>query len=374
MYQAPYRAFTDEYRVHMDRRGGWPRDKHLSKWFKANCGYAGGTNTAMRRGDLVPDKYPEWYLRLLVQQAERVEVRQARLATLDFVARFGITELTREAIPAVLGHICTPPIDAPEAKDGMLDYLAHPVDILRLFQDALPFESHARACGPGDLPAAIDWMYTRVGQCTAPTGHSMPAAEAIAYARDHIGLAEDEYRARAAQWQAFNPWTVVRAWHKTRPVGMSIVLPVTEAFYTDVRNGLRPSYDCGIRDLSVPSVHLIIEAGAENPELLATANINPTRPLLVCLICQLAALSRPNRFNASQTLRVLTFSGTPKNRDRLMRAGFVPTSGPRMARTGLELLERTLTVGQLGRDILSAAVLHFVGHLCQSAPRTGDAD
>jgi hypothetical protein len=62
------------------------------------------------------------------------EARQAVLVTTEFLSRFGIPEINKKAIPAILGHLCTVPVDAPEGLDGAMDYLRHSIDILRLFQ------------------------------------------------------------------------------------------------------------------------------------------------------------------------------------------------------------------------------------------------
>ncbi|MFN0007202.1 MAG: hypothetical protein ACKVXR_04780 [Planctomycetota bacterium] len=373
MYNGLYRAFTQEYRDYLDRRGGWPPDSRLSEWFKETCGYKGGTNTAMRRGELAPEKYTHGFVQLLVRGDDDVELRQARLATTDFVSRFGIEELSPATAGAVLGHICDPAVEKPEEPDSYIDYLGKRIHRIADIAPLLGrLDSHVRGCPAEQIPEAIRWMYVRVAHSTAAEGRSLHQDKAIGFAQIFMGIEKDRYAANARRWAEANPWTVVRAWQKGTPVGVSIVLPVTASFYRAVLDGEQTPYQCRPEDIQVPSTHLILEAVAEKPEALGTSRLNPTRSLIVCLLFQLAALSRCNRFNTRTEIRMLSFAGTPKNEERMTRTGFVPT-GRTMHRPKLRLFERKFDVGHLGAtDIFSGAALYFIGALCPSSPRMDD--
>ncbi len=374
MYNSFYRAFTEEYRTYLDtQRGGWPPNKVLERWFKEVCGYQGGTNTAMRRGTPVPDKYLKWFVELLVTSADRLDLRQARLATLDFVARFEIRELTPASADAVLEHICLPPISRPEGKEAAIDYLRRRTIALNEFIHLASFDSWVRGCPTECIEEAVRWVYVRVAQCNADTGPMMSSPEAITYSTSFIGLKPGDYAARVAQWATSNPWTVVRAWHKVGGVGVNITLPVTPHVYQRVLDGDLAPTEITPHDFDLPSLHIILEAIAEKPEFVGRPHVNPTRSLRASSIFQIAALARCNRLPGPAKLRILSFAGTPLNELRLRDVGFLPTGGRLRHPRSPKLYELTVDVGQLlTRDLFTVGALELIGARCPSSPRMDD--
>jgi len=146
MLHVRYRSFVDEYRAHMERLDGWPREKFTRKWMRAHGGYAGGTYTAIRRGDLVPDKYVIKFVEMIATLSGVLETRQARATTLDFLGRFGIATLDPGNVEVAIGHLCGPPLEKPESARGSTDYLARGVDSLRELPQLATLDSHVRGC------------------------------------------------------------------------------------------------------------------------------------------------------------------------------------------------------------------------------------
>jgi hypothetical protein len=206
-------------------------------------------------------------------------------------------------------------------------------------------ERFVRGCSPDDVRAAIEWMYTRVGQTTAPNGPTMKWSDACDHGERIIGIPRDAYVARATDWAAAYPWSVVRAWRNNEPYGMSILLPMTPQAYDAVLRGKKRPYDCVGADLLAPSTHLILEAGAERPDRVPKDKLSDlTWPILVCLAYQFAALVRSNRFRTATQLRILSFAETPKNTHRLIQSGFIPQK-TFLAGSRSRLMEKVLELG-----------------------------
>jgi hypothetical protein len=149
---------------------------------------------------------------------------------------------------------------------------------------------------------------------------------------------------------------------------MSIVLPVSSGFYQKVRDGQQMPHACGLDDLVSPSLNLILEAAAERPDLLGLTRTNPTESLRITLLHQIAALARCNRIRRSDTLRILSFAGTPTNADRLLANHFLPT-GRTLPRSGLAIYELKVQVGHLAiSDVFNVAMLYLLGFLCPEVP------
>ena len=140
-----------------------------------------------------------------------------------------------------------------------------------------------------------------------------------------MGIRHQAYAKQMRSWAQHTPWSVVRAWHRSAPVGVSIMLPLSAAAYEDVYQGRLTPYDCTARHLDQPSLNLGIEAVAERPSLVGRENPNPTLSMRVATLFQLASLARCNRLESAAKLRILSFAGTPENARRLKIIGFGPT-------------------------------------------------
>lgn len=363
-----YRAFNEEFRVYLEQRGGWPRKKAFEAWMQAkHSGYAGGTLTSMRAGKPVAEKYIHGFVEMLIHHPMDVSMRQSRIAVGDFLRARGFVSLTDETAEAAIGHFCGPLTDVPPDDEPTADYLMRG---LRLFGDylhALPIERTIKACQKDeDVAEAIHWMFQRVGQTVSPKGDLLAEQAAVAFAEQYMVISESAYTKKAIAWARENPWTVTRAWHKRGGVGMTICLPLSDTAYERVLNGEMASYECEPGDLRVPSLNLILEAAGENYSVLKKGSINASFRMWMSILLQISALARVERQREAATLRMVSFAGTPKNRERLISSGFAPT-GKRMKHTDVEIVERRLAIGK-GANLVDGSVLSFLSGFCGSAP------
>lgn len=366
-----YQALTESFCEYADSRGGFPPNRIVMSWMKRDkeCGtYAGGTYSAIRKGHFVKQKYVHSFIRLLVTQSNRVELRQARIALLDYLARYGVTQLEERLIPIVLSRVATPPMPEPDDPRGMVDYLARPWHTIAELSELGRGHRYVSGCTPEDLPDMVKWMYLAVGRDRAPDGPTLSESQAIQFAGSFMRITDKAYEACAREWHNDNPWTVIHAVYRKTLVGMSIVLPLRPDVYDELREGHRTGYQCTPSDFHVPSQHIWLEAVAENPSALADSGLKPTLALKHTLTFQIAALARCNRFSSRSTLHLLSFAGTEKNEGRQKKAGFAAT-GTQTRSLQLKLMERQIQVGTLGSaDFVENAALTFLGHRLPSAP------
>jgi hypothetical protein len=180
----------------------------------------------------------------------------------------------------------------------------------------------------------------------------------------------DEYLKKAVEWHRFNPWTVVFAREDGMRTGMSIVLPLNDRVYQEIVRGRRATYDVAPEDFASPTSKILIEACAEKPDPAGPRDPNPTKPLLMCLALQAAALCRSRDLPSSSVVRFLSFGGTPRNRDRLLDSGFKPT-GTIMLKTGAELFEREIPIPSLRADsFIDSLFLIAFSTFCDRPPPT----
>lgn len=400
-----YRGFSEDFRLYMDKRGGWPSHKgDVYPWFEAHySGLKKDDYSAARRGAVVGEKFVTGFLAMLLAPPDPKSLsntmRHARSVLADFLRERGIHSLTQATPDALLAHIAGPPTTEPPARSATIDYLRRGASAVGdfMFMDTL-IDRFVQACDnrtDDDVHEAVRWMYVRLGRSIAPGGflsdasanrkrRSRPVAkgasahetrdtelseeDAEAIATAHIRLPLAKYQMLAVAWQRFNPWTVIYARDKSRRVGMSIVLSLNDAAYQEILDGKRASYDMTPEDLTSPSANLLIEACAERPDSDRPADANPTRGLLMALGIQLAALSRCRELPAGTELRLLSFAGTPTNRDRLLDTGFKAT-GRTMARTGAELLEQRVPLFTKRMDMfVKGALFRFFSEICDGPP------
>jgi hypothetical protein len=105
----------------------------------------------------------------------------------------------------------------------------------------------------------------------------------------------------------------------------------------------------------------------EDPELRKQAQAFIDASLVAL---QVAALTRCHALDRNDRLHVMSFAGTPKNRERLLSSGFVLT-GKRMPGTRLEIVERQVPMGASGTSLIEVSLLRHLSWLCPSSPASG---
>jgi hypothetical protein len=358
-----YRAFTEEFRHHMSTHDGWPPYKVIG----AALGMSHTKVAAMYKGRHVPERFATNLIAWIASKRSDPQYHFQFEALLAFVRRFGIESVSSTDTDLIVGHVCDPVVRGRPRR--WIDYLSRNIDIVARAPRGLAVDRYVRAPYPADTPQLVEWMFIRVAQCTASTGPTMTDDEALIAAESIIKIERTAYAQTTRQWALAEPWTVAMARRKKGIVGMSIVLPLTEAAYLRVRGGAQASYECRVEDFEVPSRHILIEAAAERPAILG--QVNAPEPLFWTVLNQVAALARADRRKKGETIRILTFGGTLKNRERLLRAGYTLIPGARMARTGLELFEREERVGAMypRMAFLGQMILKELGRLNNSPPR-----
>jgi hypothetical protein len=79
--------------------------------------------------------------------------------------------------------------------------------------------------------------------------------------------------------------------------------------------------------------------------MTTAATVNElTWPIEVCFAFQLGAMVRSHRFRTPTALHILSFAGTPTNKARLAKTGFVPLEAY-LPGTQIQVMERIDQVG-----------------------------
>ncbi len=369
-----FRGFTDVFRGHMARHSGWPSDRDTLAWFHREYdGMQKGAYARLKRGELLAEHYTAGVVRLMLDPPGLEEkswktANRAKGVLLDFLRPRGIHSPGKKDLASVLSLVCTMVDERTDERQQ--DWVTWGITtMLRLLYSESSIIGSVLGCGTREhtVKQAIDLMYDSCGRQVAAR-LAKDRRTAIEAAELHLGQRLADYQSRAQDWHRFNPWTVIYAHDHGTPVGMTIVLPVSDEAYSDVFEGRRASYELTPDDFAVPTCNLIIEAGAERPGDVDYTPRNPTKALILALIAQTAALARVADLPREKNMRALTFAGTPTNRERLLASGF-RTTGRTMARSGVELIERRFPLKTLQmRDLLNAAVLQQLSHVGDTPP------
>lgn len=369
-----YRAFNEEFRLYMARRGGWPADRVVGKWFRDNeNGLGNSVYSRVKKGGTAAEKFFAGFLRMLDSPPESPKVQPFRhgLSVLwDFLRERGVERLTQIPVDSVLSHITGPPV-LKRPKTPMIDYLRRGVEAIGEFLAPSDLVTrYVQGCASdADIREAVDWVLVCIGQSAGPGGAETPPEQAALHGEAHVGIAREEFVARVIRWHRFNPWTVVFAREDGVRLGTSIVLPLTESAYDDVLESRRSTDELEPEDFTGPSRNIVLEACAECPTHLRPADANPSRSLRMALAMQCGALARVTELPKGTEVRFLTFASTPRNRDRLIDSGFKST-GRLMARNGFEMFTRAVPPHPYQLDPLfwGPLLMHFAGACNQPPP------
>jgi hypothetical protein len=362
-----YRALTEEFIRHMDQRG-WPAIKKVESWFQREAnGIKRERYTQLKRGDALAEKYAVGFIRLLLAERNSADAAHYR-ALQEYLSAKGIPHPAMRPLDEVVAGVCDPPNSRPTPRSLVADLLQRGMDALaEVIQTKRLLQRHIRQCETEDeVREAIEWFYVGLGQVVASEGTSPNRAEAIRLASEYTRTSLADYQNRAVQWWRINPWIVTLAQGNRRPAAMTIVIPVTPDGYLGVLAGDYMTYDVPLKQIHVPSAHLLLEAVMERPRELGAESIpikSLTRAMYAANIAQAGVFS--HRLSASKTdaIRILSFGGSPVNEKRLKAFGFRST-GRCMPQTRLEYLEKRMTLaGPLSQDTLYLSLMRHFGEL-----------
>jgi len=358
-----FRGLTEEFRYYLEARGGWPPEEYVYGWLSSHQrGVQRGTLSLLRRGELVAEKCVLGLIDLLVAESEpgpAHPLRHTWLVVLDFLRERGVHTLTQVSVGSLLGHIATSPTTQ---REGTVigDYLRRGIEAIGdVVSPTTSVSRFVQGCSTlSELRTVVEWAFACVGQSMGPRGTNTDIRAAALLGEKHIRMSQEQYVEAVIRWHTYNPWTIVFACDKNVRLGISIVLPISDAAFDDVLEGRRATHDLLPSDFVRPCRNLVLEACAECPTQLQPAGTNPTRSLLVSLAVQSGALSKARALRSGTVVRFLSFGGTTRNRDRLVDSGF-RTTGRLMARNGFELFTRSVTLGPFSTQLVSGAFLNY---------------
>jgi hypothetical protein len=365
-----YRAFNDRFISHMDQRA-WPPISVVRNWFKdRRIGLKRDRYTELKRGDGLAEKYAYSLARLLLEESRKEAPRAFGLAFKEFVEANGITA-TAAYFDDILTCICAPPRHEPWIRDTGDDLLGlglqgldDLVDTKRLLERHICLCRHEE-----DVRNAVEWLFVYVGRSINP---SLSLPEATALATQYMRTTPDDYHRYAMQWWRFNPWTVVLAQGKRRPIGVSILLPLTKVAYESVLDGNQMTYQTTAEQLANPSPILLHEIVAARPRDMGGEAISlkdATRALYATVIAQCGVFTHSLPAGASDPMRLLSFPGTPENAKRLQAFGYRST-GKSMPGTGLPYVEKLWPLNSTNtRAALLIALIRHYGELMDGRGR-----
>ncbi len=364
---APRRALSEAFVDAMRRRDAWPD----YKWLRERRGlrFKNDAYSGLKRGEAVPEKMIVSLVRTLLRAQEGAFELRCRQAIVDFLAQRGLDNPESADDERLLELLCVPGGSTPARPSTRQDFLQRGFDGVIEFMQAQVtrhLTAKVQACrDERDVRTAVRWMYV----AAARYAHQQPGLEeeqAIRSAESLIGLSPDDYAHRACAWWRSEPWTVVWVRGAPRPVGMSVVLPLSAELYRRLLDGTLPSHACAAGDLASPSPCILIEAAAERPTEHGSGPTRISRAMYYVVMAQVAALARPGRLPHHEPLRMLSFAASPLARRRLIAYGYKPTRR-RMLGTDVEFYERVLE-RRFDAGLVPRAVLDTLGTMLPAAP------
>ncbi len=346
-HSEPLYCVKKEFRDHLNRtRFGWPLHKVVTPWARKYFGtaWASGTYSRMRQGHPATEETIQKLISYIkIGDDSSPDLPECRAIWNEYLCGKTNKNLASLSTGEILHVICEPATSASivtTVRDELMHALDMVGDFIKVAWQPRRFVKHCQS--PEHVQMAVRWVYIQAARLN--TNPELPASEAIRVAEsDVLKLPMSKYLDQAIEWWKFNPWTVLFAADRGTRIGVCINLPVNDEAYIRARLGTPATELCAKADLLSTSPQLIVEALAMRPREIATSVQNPTRCMLIAFVCQQAWLTRVDGLAKSVPMRLLAVGGTPENCDRLLAAKYKPT-GTKMARTGVDLYERSLSL------------------------------
>lgn len=353
-------ALRQDFVEHMGPYGGPPSEKSVRKWCEQRRTKLGrhGSFGALRRGDPAPSWMFALVAGYLLDPAHRGYQERRGLET--YAAKRGFKGLDTATEADVIGLITT---DEFQGDHGFAD----PGILYWIFSKIKRPTQHVRPFGPSEeqqVKECLAWICVEEGRQLSSPDLEIFAALEVAAARMGISLAD--YQARMLAIWRQNPWTIVRSVRGDRVTGVSVALPVTEAYYRDLRAGQGMSYQCQPSHVLPASQWLVVDAIAPAPHGTPRER-EPGNSLMMAVLCQHARLTDTGACPGQDPLRLLTFAETPVGEARAKRYGYRPT-GTTMGGKDIAFLERTLHLE--GAGLIDAMLIGIWQGLQREMSRT----
>ncbi|MBS0260355.1 MAG: hypothetical protein JSS02_00250 [Planctomycetes bacterium] len=349
------RTLLPEFIERLDLTNGWPIEKAFKrKGQDLDFGYKSGTLTNLKRGNPVPEKYCYLLIKMRWDHKPLHEVIAAFCSEQEGI------DIARADDSQILNVICGP---IGGEKDW---FVAGLPDLGKLFDLRRHLSRVGRpAKDAEEVSEAVRWMFIDVGRLQ--TGNPLlPGDEAIRIAADWGHLRLEDYQANAISWWRRDRRTVMVGLGEKKPISMTIVLPLREREWHDVRDGNRVPYSLGAADLDVPSNYLVIEGLGQRPVEEGGESTAFTRGALMVMLAQLGSLSNC-AFPPRNDLRILAFASNEVARMRLKKQHFKAT-GTKLHTMGVDLYDRCISCNRLKRSPLDDLALGIMTVLSHTLP------
>jgi hypothetical protein len=323
---AGFRALRDDFRTLLDQRTAWP----LVKWFPAALADKGGGRKLdifqMKAGAVVPEKLVRALVELIWDDP----------ALADYLAAHGLTEHRRMTVQQVANLVAGPVLPHASPAPNATDWFAQGLDgLASLFGDFVwgrLVRAGTLCDNEEDVRKAVAMILASAGrQFHGGNGH-LPAGEAIRIAERRWGITQNAYLGRVVGLWRKVPWTVAFAVADRQRIACSLVLPLKEPVYEEIRDGRRSATSCSDRDLAFPSRTLLLEALGQRTDLEYPCLSKKTAHALRSIMVHLAQLSLDedcSLYHAAPSPRILSVAGSCEHATHLRKLGF-RTTGSRM--------------------------------------------
>lgn len=357
------RSLNREFVQFMHSKKAWPKPDTL----RTVMSFGNVSYSQLCNGYSVSEGLILSILRAIVQPDPR-QGRSLSPDAVEYLKQLGDVDVERVTDAELLSMLCSAPKPRGASGGAELDYLQRGfgwlADQMSFWFERKVLQRTRAFRSEDDLREAIRWIFISLGRQLAadPTLETERASELAA---ERIRLSPTEYARLATEWWRFDRWTVVGLCLNGRIAGVNIVLPVNLSHYVKIRDGQIPSYGTPATAMQVPTMSLVIEASAERPHLGKQGDYRWTRGMYYTMLGQVAALAR---LNGDDPLRLLSFAGSPTGTARLRSFGFAKV-GNQMADTGVDMLERLVTVPASAKDdTFIRGMFHGLGRALSNSP------
>jgi hypothetical protein len=352
------RAFNNRFLEFMKSQEFlWPNKNDVEDWFRDHTmkGMSHGGNGKkspyrdLQAGEAVAIRFTSGLIQMFFDMKNPVDdfAFRRREAILEYY------KFPKDVVVAkVLDQTCSPQKDSPQD-----DWILKGLDYLWSFAPNENIRRSARLCRLKDLEKCetnrdvLQWIYINVGRDVHEHNHGSPAKPdsqisndvALEIGENYVQVPIEEYRKKMMEWAGYHDWVVVLGRNGGKRTGVSVILPLTEKAYYEVRNGEKSPWECGVNDFEVPSNFLLVQVfcvrlmdlGGDPLKYSSKAQRN-------CALLQVAALSKLSSKHKKNPLRILSFAGMPTSEARLKAHRYQRLDKVTKGHSAVPLYERTL--------------------------------
>jgi len=341
-------SFKADFLRMVDSAGAWPQGQQFVTWCRKderkirNAAYR-----KIRNGELVDMSCILGLLAYLRapngKHTDDFEIRARAKMTAcinNYLVATGVPDPDKLAASQKIEHLCNDAGEAERSVDPKANLFTEGIGGLRwIFEAARPPMEYFYPSSEKAICEAVTWCFYDLGHLKA--AGPLSADEAISNTEQRFQMSLSEYQDYAVTCWRRNPWTVVLArGQDNKATGISIILPLRESVYEQIRSGKLMSCRADPQFFAVPSRYMFHEAVSARPLSMGGDPINKaTASMVWTVMVQLAALTISETvFDNDQPFRALSVDGMPDAREMLMAYGYKPI-GMRMATSGEDLYE-----------------------------------